>query len=102
MSEKDVFYYIQLHVDAYVRSPPSCSIIVSHTIDPFLIFDLDSPTQIPKDLQFKFEPKLTTIYSSLSNLNCYYPLKWTIDKGSYDQDIRDTQATSIRIWSKIY
>ena len=27
----------------------------------------------------------------------YYPLKWTIDKGSYDQDIRDTQATSIWI-----
>ena len=85
-----------------VCSTPSRPIGVSHPIDPFLIFDLDSPTQIPKDLQFKFEPKLTTIYSSLSNLNCYYPLKWTIDKGSYDQDIRDTQATSIGIWGKIY
>ena len=42
----------------------------------------DTPTQIPKDLQFKFEPKLTTNYSSLSNLNFYYPLKWSIDKGT--------------------
>ena len=38
----------------------------------------------------------------MSNLNCYYPLKWTIDKGSYDQDIRDAQATNIGILSKIY
>ena len=82
--------------------PPSRPIIVSHPIDPFLIFDLNTPTQIPKDLLFKFESKLMTIYSSLSNLNCYYPLKWTFDKGSYDQDIRDIQATSIGIWGKIY